>query len=139
MFNLSDVERIADDIWKDRRITSATYCGECGYNLKTLPYVYTCPECGNQYNARPLAMKGIFLPQEGTAPMQETTAVLVWAGIAFAIFRFSPRPLEPASWVMSGVAAALSLINVGLSIRRWRRFIHTRVVAHRIVRSEEES
>ena len=59
----NDLERLSDDIYKNRRITGLVYCGTCGYCLKTLPYVYQCPECGGSYNARPLSMQGIFMPQ----------------------------------------------------------------------------
>ena len=56
----NELDRLADEMYLDRRIAHSVYCGECGYNLRTLPYAGRCPECGGEYNARPLIMKGIF-------------------------------------------------------------------------------
>lgn len=137
MFSESDLERIADDTWKDRRITSPTFCSKCGYNLRTLPYVHTCPECGGPYNARPLVMKGIFLPQDGLAPVTETWNVLVWAAIAAAIYRLSTKPIEPAVWVVIGVCAGLGLISLRMAYVRWRVLVRHKIVEARILREEE--
>src|SRR5262245_47063510 len=49
-------------------ISHTLYCGVCGYNLKSLPYVYNCPECGNAYSARALSMRGIYRPGDDTFP-----------------------------------------------------------------------
>lgn len=138
MFSESDLERIADDTWKDRRITSATYCGVCGYNLRTLPYVYNCPECGGEYNARPLVMKGIFLPVEGLVPASETWAVLVWAGIGYAVYALSEKPIEQAVWMVIGVCAALCAISIRMAYTRWRTLIRHKVIEARILREENE-
>ena len=72
-----ELERLADEMYKDRRITGPVYCGVCGYCLRTLPYRYRCPECGGDYNARPLKLTGIFTPHETQIPFREMGASIV--------------------------------------------------------------
>ena len=88
-----ELDRLADDIDKDRTITGSIYCGNCGYNLRTLPYAYTCPECGKGYNARPLKMEGVFLPQDTYFPASDTAATLLCAAILFVFIRGSIKPV----------------------------------------------
>ena len=89
-----DLDRLADDIYKNRRISGWIYCGNCGYNLRTLPYVYTCPECGHEYNARPLTMRGIFLPHEASFPLRDLAALLacVLGTVVFAVAHSAEKP-----------------------------------------------
>lgn len=138
MFTESDLEKIADDTWKDRRITSPTYCSRCGYNLRTLPYVHRCPECGNPYNARVLVMQGIFVPTDGLAPTFETFIVFVWAGMGAVVAYSSPRPFEPAIWGVIGACAVLCAISASMAYRGWRRLIRYKMVEARILREEED-
>lgn len=82
-----DLERLADDTFTDRRITSETFCGKCGYNLRTLPYIYACPECGNEYNARALKMRGIFMLYETEIPWSDLfTSLLCVASTAWLVY-----------------------------------------------------
>lgn len=138
MFNESDLEKVADDIWKDRRITSPTYCEQCGYNLRTLPYIYNCPECGNAYNARALVLKGIFTPRHGMAPTAETSLVVIWAGMGWVIWFVSPRPLEPAIVGVVVACAGLCALSLSMAVRGWRKLILYKSVEARILREEEE-
>jgi len=138
MPNTDELERIADDMWKDRRITSPTYCEKCGYNLRTLPHVHNCPECGSEYNARPLLMKGIFLPQVGMAPIFETWLIFIWAGMGAVVAWASPRPFEPAIWGIIGACAALCAVSLGMAFRGWRKLIRHKMVENRILQEEDE-
>ena len=52
----------------ERTIGINTHCARCGYNLRYGRYAGRCPECGSEYNARPLVRKGILSPGELSPP-----------------------------------------------------------------------
>ncbi len=133
-----ELEKLAEDSFKDRRIGGTIYCGGCGYNLKTLPYLYQCPECGQEYNARPLVMKGIFLPQNTSPPFVDMAAVVFCGPIAFFLIDGSTQPFEPAGFVMGILAAVMTVVYLGICIRRSRVMIKTRSILRRIRRFERE-
>ncbi len=133
-----DIERIADDIYKDRRINSTLYCGRCGYNLRTLPYLYTCPECGNQYNARPPLMKGIFTPHEIMFPFRDYGLTLLGALSTLLLSLGLGSPLDVGRLIMALILGVFTVIFGYLSIGRSMQFIRDSRVAHRI-RQEEEA
>ena len=56
-----------------RRVVLETdlFCGKCGYNLRTLSIFGRCPECGNEYDARPIRMEGLLLGQDIGFPFEE--------------------------------------------------------------------
>lgn len=56
--------RIGRDLEQDRGITRGLHCAGCGYSLRTRPTVGRCPECGGEYDARPLGRRGILQPQD---------------------------------------------------------------------------
>jgi len=132
-------DQLSDDVFKDRRISATVFCGKCGYNLRTLPYLYQCPECGNEYNARPLVMKGVFLPQRTPAPWIDMLAVPFFGYFAYT---FISEALPVRAYVhlaVGAIAAALGLVYLGLVVRKWRTLIRGRILIHRIARSREES
>jgi len=133
-----ELERLADDAYKERRIGGTVYCGGCGYNLKTLPYMYQCPECGQEYNARPLVMKGIFLPQSMSPPVVDMAAVVFCGPIAFFLIDGATQPFEPAGFAMGILAAILTVVYFGICIRRWRALIQSHVILRRIHRYEDD-
>jgi len=133
-----ELERLADDAYKERRIGGTVYCGNCGYNLRTLPYFYRCPECGNEYNARPLVMKGIFLPQNISPPFVDTAAVLFWGPIAFVLIDGATQPFEPTGFAMGILAAVLAVVYLWICIDRWRKAIRSRIILRRINRYEDD-
>ncbi len=85
-------ERLSNDMYYQRRITTSIFCGNCGYNLKTLPVIHACPECGNEYNSRPLKMHGVFLPHTVEFPFGDivVSALSVFFTTLIAIRAFSP-------------------------------------------------
>src|SRR5215475_10741510 len=85
MFTNDELDRLADDDFKNRIINTPTYCGTCGYNLKGLPYMHTCPECGNSYYARYRGRYGIFEPQQAEFPGPDILGFLILAGVAAAL------------------------------------------------------
>jgi len=134
----SDLDRLADDIYKDRRLTASTYCGHCGYNLRTLPYVYTCPECGSPYNARPLKMTGIFLPQQRIFPFDDLASALVLTAAASFLIVRAVRDPAGGLVIPAGVMAALALAYLYRSTKCLARFFRLFGVARRIAREESD-
>ncbi len=131
-----ELDRLADDIYKNRRITGWMYCGHCGYNLRTLPYVYTCPECGHEYNARPLSMRGIFLPQQATFPLRDLAALLACV-LGTAVFAYGS--VQPARFVHLGIAslfAGLSLWFAAHTYKRLAAFLKAVNISRRIAAEE---
>ncbi len=133
-----ELERLADDAYKERRIAGTVYCGNCGYNLRTLFYVYRCPECGQEYNARPLVMRGIFLPQNVSPPFVEMFAVVFCGPIAFVLIDGATQPFEPTGFVMGLGAAILTVVYLWLAYGRWARVLRARIIARRIAQAERE-
>lgn len=136
-FSKSELDRYADDAYKDRRITSSVYCGHCGYNLRTLPYIYTCPECGNQYNARPLNMKGIYAPQAVDVPFGDMAAA-VFCGLT--VFLLARNAFSPLDLWRAGFTVVFVVFTVMFLSRVYDRFavlMKARRVARRIAMDEE--
>ena len=134
-----DMEQIADEMYKDRRLRASVYCGQCGYNLRTLPYVYTCPECGNQYNARPRKMTGIFEPQEVFFPFTDFGLAFLGAvSTALIIWVMAWPPEDIGLIIMAVILGALTIVFAWGGVVKTKRFVHTCRVAERVRRFEEE-
>jgi len=134
----AELDRSAQDQDRDRLISGSIYCENCGYNLKTLPYVYNCPECGNGYNARPLMLKGIFKPFEVTFPLWEIVAAVFCVPVSVVLLAWGLRISEPVVIILGVTFALLSIL---LWFRIWDgvcAFIKARAIARRI-RLEQES
>ena len=134
----SDLERLADDTYKGRILQSSVYCERCGYNLRTLPYVYTGPECGNEYNARPLKMKGIFLPHSTRMPVGDVAASGFSLGGALLFGINGIRSADTTRIVIAGMFLLISLPFLWRAYRGLRRLAHTRAVAQQIAMEEGE-
>ena len=61
---------------RERVIAETLFCAECGYQLRMLPFIGRCPECGNAYNARSRHRKGIFVPELAEFPATDILAAL---------------------------------------------------------------
>ena len=134
----NELERLADDVYRDRRITRSLYCDQCGYNLRTLPRKYVCPECGNEYNARPPLMTGIFFPHDTQLPLAEVAWTLGSGTVAALLIWGAVNPVRQNRLIVGVVCALLAL---GFAIRgclRLRRFVKFRTIAKRIAVHEEE-
>ncbi len=134
--NNAELERIADDMYKGRLLSHSVYCGNCGYNLRTLPYLYTCPECGNSYNARPRKMTGIFLPQEADLPFRDFFAALLFGFGAWYFGRVAFQSNDTFSFF---VALAMGVASVMFMAHVYRRTVHlfkSMEIARRIAASE---
>ncbi len=106
----AELERIADDMYKGRLLGHAVYCGNCGYNLKTLPYRYVCPECGSEYNARPRKMTGIFVPQEAEFPIRDIFSTLICALCAWGFGRDALPQRDPFWLTVTAVIAVIGCV-----------------------------
>lgn len=131
-----ELERIADDMYKDRIITGTLYCGNCGYNLHGLPYMHICPECGNRYNARPRAQRGIFSPADADFPLGDI--VLTLLGVALTVVVWGG--MNPLSYGYVFLGIAFGIVTLGFAFRaglRLSRCHKTRAIARRIAMQED--
>lgn len=136
-FSRTELERIADDQYKDRRIAGAVYCGNCGYNLRTLPYRYNCPECGNDYNARPLTMKGIFQPHEAEIPFGDIASAMLFGVGAVYLFGRAYQLSELPTALFGVVLAAAAVTFFVRACREFGKLLKSRAIAKRIELEEE--
>ncbi len=138
VLSTGDLDRIADDMYKDRRITGTVFCGTCGYNLHSLPYAYRCPECGNRYNARPLKMTGIFTPNVTSFPTSDIAAMLF--GALFAVWLiYNGVKLQEKGRFFIGLAFGIGTLFLAVRVySAIASLLRTRAVARRIALEEDE-
>ena len=138
MPSAADLERIAAETYTDRRIRSSVYCGRCGYNLRHLPYIYQCPECGQEYNARPLSMKGIFSPHDVYFPAFDVAILVLLGPLAFS-FIYGGVGNGSRTMVFFGIGiGAVALYSAVQGSFRLTKFLRLSAVARRIARAEAE-
>ncbi len=133
-----ELEELSDDTYRDRRIKESTFCGRCGYNLRTLPFVYRCPECGNAYNARPLKMKGIFFPHAVYPPVKEIVATAFCGVIAVLLLISAIKPLDEGRLVFGVVFTAITGVFAGQVVHKFQHFFTFWSLSNRIAKEEEE-
>ena len=133
-----ELDQIVDELEVERIIRSSLYCGRCGYNLRSLPHVYTCPECGNPYNARPLKMEGIFLPHTAYIPVGDIIAVLFCGLVGGVLIIAGLVDPNPPTAVVGLLFAGLGLSLAVQAYRRLMGYVKFRAVYKRIIREEEE-
>ena len=133
-----DREDLADDIIKDRRIGTSTYCGNCGYNLKTLPRSYHCPECGSEYRARMPQMKGIYLQNDNSLPFLETIAAVVFALVSGVLVVGAWDSNSVGYGVTAMIFTAVTIILAVAAFRRTNRFLRTARLTRQIERQKED-
>lgn len=161
MLNTEELQRLAEEVLANRRISVSTYCAECGYDLRTLPYEYRCPECGNEYNARAVKMVGILVPGHSHFPFGDFFSALfaLAVGAAFgipAVVRVTPPapattppvvtqtpnygPFLIDEWrlAMAGVLVVFACIFLRRAIRQTARFIHDSAILRKVVATQRE-
>ena len=131
-----ELDEIAEDTYHNRRITGSIFCGRCGYNLRTLPHVYICPECGNRYNARPLKMKGIFFPRAVYPPFVDMALTGFFGVIAFLLLISALKPLDEGRLFIGVVFAVLTGLFAGRVAQKFQHFIKFRSLSKRIAEDE---
>ena len=133
-----ELDQIADAYHDYRIIRSSLYCGRCGYNLRSLPHIYTCPECGNRYNARPLKMEGIFLPHSAPFPLGETIAFALCSLVVWVLLPQGLATGDGTRLCSGWLFAAMGVYLAVQGYRRLMRFLRFREIYKRVARQEEE-
>ena len=134
----AELERLADDAYRDRRISGSIYCAACGFNLRTLPYLHRCPECGQEYNARPLKMTGIFLPQEAQFPARDAFGGLFWSVVCGVTLFQAYATSNSNTLVLSLAAAIMAAADLFIAHRRFNVWLKAIKIARRIAAEEGE-
>lgn len=114
------------------RIRHTVHCGTCGYNLKSLPIAYTCPECGNPYSARPLKMHGVYQPGNEAFPGARLASVILCGLIGAILFGAGVATKEPLRLIMGGFFLVVTAILVVASIADLRAYWRARSIQIRI-------
>ncbi|MBI1827569.1 MAG: hypothetical protein HY287_01770 [Planctomycetes bacterium] len=138
VFTNDELDRLVDEDFKNRVIQQSTYCAECGYNLRGLPFLYSCPECGNSYNARPRGRFGIFEPQQAEFPIHDILGVAIFAGIA-AFILWDGVAEKSTPYCLAGIGFAMA--GLFFLARTWRRMgslARARKIAMCIAEQEDE-
>ncbi len=115
MLSHDDLDRLNEQCG-DRVIKRSMYCARCGYNLRSLPYRYNCPECGNRYHARTIRQKGIFLENETRFPISECV-ISIFAGLMGAgLFYVSIRQWSILGFRVNFIIPFVALVGLALVV-----------------------
>ncbi len=136
--NVQEFAHLLDQLYREKTIAESTWCGRCGYNLRTRPYIGVCPECGHRYNAVPMRMQNIFVPHDVPLPYAEVFSSLVSLGLTFALLRGAAAGVSASQLVFGGMFALLGLLfgwRAWVGLRAYRRH---RDVIRRIESESEE-
>lgn len=131
-----ELEQLADEQYKGRQIANSIYCSECGYNLKTLPYQYQCPECGNEYYARLPMMKGIYFYDNIKLPLGDIFSALFFL---IACLLVMPWAFNPVNFVVLVITLFLDVMTLLYGFRAYHKFIRYlrfRAIARHIASQE---
>ena len=134
----AELDRLAEDILADRIIVGNVYCGRCGYNLRMLPYMGRCPECGGEYNARPLRMQGIFDARLVVLPASDIFAAILTLGLGATLILSGIRPMVEWRLFWGAVSMVLGVFFARSSWVCMARFFYFRRIARRIEMDEDE-
>ncbi len=123
---------------RDRVITDALFCAACGYQLRMLPYIGRCPECGNSYNARSLHKDGIFVPESAEFPATDILAAL--ASAAAALWLTAGLIVHFDLWTLAfgALFGYLAVAFSRQSYTRVARFIKGQRLADEIEREQDD-
>ena len=127
-----DLDKLSQDVFTERRIGYSVYCSRCGYNLRTLPYIGRCTECGSEYNARPAVRKGIYVSTEVWFPSVELVSVVFFLGWAAILVIGGSKPVVPWMLTFGFLFLVTGVISVYLFYRRLRQYLHFRWVARHV-------
>ena len=128
----AELDRLAEDILADRVIVGNVYCSRCGYNLRTLSFTGRCPECGGEYNARPLKMDGIFDVRLVEFPAGDVFAAIFTLGLGGWLTLTGIVPLAQWSLFFGLVFLVMGGFFARSAWTRTARFFFCRGVIRRI-------
>ncbi len=112
-----------------RVMTKAVICDQCGYQLRGLPLVGRCPECGNSYSMRGIKTEGIFLPHAAEFPASDLVAGLVSGGLALWLVTGLVRRFDLWTLLCTGILGCLGFVFLRQGLRRLGRFIRGQKIA----------
>ena len=110
------------------------YCANCGYNLRTLHVIGRCPECGTEYNARPLEMINVRSPYGTTLPWGHIWYCAICALITLTLVHW----MLDTFYVMALVFAATFAVGTIVFGRLAARDIGHHLQAQRILRQMDD-
>lgn len=121
------------------RIKHTVHCGVCGYNLKSLPVTYTCPECGNSYSARPLKMFGVFQPGNETFPGGRIATVVLCGIIGAVLFGAGIKGKHALHLGFGGLFLVITAVLVVITIGEIQSFLRAKSIRNRIEEEKREN
>lgn len=128
-----EIDRCLDETVAGRSIDRSLYCAECGYNVRGLPVIGVCPECGQRYNARRHKMTGIFVPHALAFPVSEIFSALLSLGVAGLFAAWAVQsPEQRWAFLPVLVFGVLGGLFVRVSYRKLVRYAHLWNLARRI-------
>ncbi len=136
--NSSEPERLEEQVLSGDRILHALYCGECAYSLKRLPYIGRCPECGGRYNAHPLKMEGIFLPQNMELPIAEICMLAVGLLISGSFIGNSITASDSGQRFIGILVLILSVMFAYHGWTKFAKYLRFRHLIKQIEAAEDE-
>ena len=131
-------ERISTVLPADRQIGTHVHCAGCGYNLRTLPYVGCCPECGAAYNARPLLMQNILTGQMALFPSSEVFAALLACSLAALLIGAGLLFGSEWAFLFGMIFGVFGVLFIRVASIHIGRCIKYRRILRQIEASEEE-
>ena len=127
-----DLDKLSRDVFSERRIGYSIYCSQCGYNLRSLPYIGRCTECGSEYNARPAVRKGVYISTEVRFPTVELVCVVFFLGSGVLLAIGGHRQVVPAMLTFGFLFLVTGVISAYLFYHRLGQYLHFRWVARHI-------
>ncbi len=122
-----------------RWFETSTFCGSCGYNLKTLPRVGRCPECGGGYDGRVREMKNILVPESLVLPWGDIMASAIGLTLsALTVYYFLVHGWQWFMLVCGVLFGAAGLFLARVSAREVGHYVHCRRLVKRMQVLENE-
>ncbi|UCF33847.1 MAG: hypothetical protein JSV78_00775 [Phycisphaerales bacterium] len=131
------IDKYMDEIAAEQAIGVSLYCGRCGYNLRTLPVVGRCPECGSTYNARPAKLDGIFREEDVEVPITDALIFLVLGPPGYWLLIRMVTSYSPGKLFFGSLLGGFGTYFGIRAVRKAMRFMRYHQIARRI-RQEEE-
>ncbi len=114
-----------------RLMTKPAICDQCGYQLRGLPFVGCCPECGHSYSVRGIKTEGIFVPHAAEFPAMDLVAGVVSGGLALWLVAGLVRRFDLWSLLLVAFLGYTGFVFLRQGRRRLRRFIRAQKIASR--------
>ncbi len=115
-----------DEFGYETTINWPAICTKCGYTLRGLPFVGTCPECGSQYCARLMKLQNVATPYGAAIPWGD-----IWGGVLSAVIAgllgvsFSNN--GAVGLLVMALAFGAGALAFGVIARRkWQRYVLVR-------------